>query len=184
MIHFVGLLISLLGNPITTFNSVRTRRCTQVTDFNSVHEIPINLPLGGRFSQKLLLEDCDVPPLGSTSLEVSAGARGVGLSCRFPQNPFISDPKLSSATANEDQGLVCPSQYTGSLGAEVHEQMTRSSGQSEARPPVFKSSSKLLIYRHTAIGRKGLVDLAQTRNKTSSCGVEALYATTRPQGFQ
>ncbi|GFV24516.1 hypothetical protein TNCV_814001 [Trichonephila clavipes] len=29
------------------------------------------------------------------------------------------------------------------LGTEMHEQMSRSGGQSEARPPVFKSPSKL-----------------------------------------
>ncbi|GFX29326.1 hypothetical protein TNCV_3218601 [Trichonephila clavipes] len=41
------------------------------------------------------------------------------------------------ATADEGQGLLCPSQYTWLLGAEVHEQMSRSGGQSEAKPPVF-----------------------------------------------
>ncbi|GFY24558.1 hypothetical protein TNCV_1016041 [Trichonephila clavipes] len=40
--------------------------------------------------------------------------------------------KLSSATAHEGQGLQCPSQYTGPLDVEVHEQMSRSVGQSEA----------------------------------------------------
>ncbi|GFU98778.1 mariner Mos1 transposase [Trichonephila clavipes] len=38
---------------------------------------------------------------------------------------------------------MCPSQYARSLSAEVHEQISRSGGQSEARPPVFKSLSKL-----------------------------------------
>ncbi|GFY12266.1 uncharacterized protein TNCV_283691 [Trichonephila clavipes] len=51
--------------------------------------------------------------------------------------------KLSGATAHESQGLLCPSHYTGPLGAEVHEQMSGSGGQSEARPSVFKSPSKL-----------------------------------------
>ncbi|GFW60158.1 uncharacterized protein TNCV_1842411 [Trichonephila clavipes] len=51
--------------------------------------------------------------------------------------------KLCGATAHEGQGLLCPYQYTRPLGAEVHEQIPRSGGQSEARPPVFKSPSKL-----------------------------------------
>ncbi|GFX29324.1 hypothetical protein TNCV_3218581 [Trichonephila clavipes] len=51
--------------------------------------------------------------------------------------------KLRGSTPHEGQGLLRPSQYTWSLGAEVHEQMSRSGGQSEARPPVFKSPSKL-----------------------------------------
>ncbi|GFW13859.1 hypothetical protein TNCV_2097401 [Trichonephila clavipes] len=45
--------------------------------------------------------------------------------------------KLSGAIAHEGQDQQCPSQYTGSLGAEVHEQTSRSGGQSEAKPPVF-----------------------------------------------
>ncbi|GFV24901.1 hypothetical protein TNCV_883671 [Trichonephila clavipes] len=52
---------------------------------------------------------------------------------------LINKLKLSGATAHEGQGLLCPSQYTGSLGVEVHEQMYRSGGQPEARPHVFKS---------------------------------------------
>ncbi|GFY06763.1 hypothetical protein TNCV_2202961 [Trichonephila clavipes] len=51
--------------------------------------------------------------------------------------------KLKSATAHEGQGLLGPSQYTRPLGAEVHEQMSRSGGYSEVRSPVFKPSSKL-----------------------------------------
>ncbi|GFW96686.1 uncharacterized protein TNCV_2847421 [Trichonephila clavipes] len=41
------------------------------------------------------------------------------------------------------QGLLCPFQYTWPLDTEMHEQMSGSGGQSEARPPLFKSSSKL-----------------------------------------
>ncbi|GFS60141.1 hypothetical protein TNCV_2826631 [Trichonephila clavipes] len=83
--------------------------------------------------------------------------------------------KLGGATAHE--GLLFPSQYTRSLGAEVHEQMSRSGGQSEARPPVFKSQASLvLIYRPTAEGMKGRVELAQPGNRTRTCDVEALYA--------
>ncbi|GFW11758.1 hypothetical protein TNCV_1083041 [Trichonephila clavipes] len=43
--------------------------------------------------------------------------------------------KFSGATVHESQGLLCPSQYTRKLGAEVHEQMSRSGGKSEARDP-------------------------------------------------
>ncbi|GFV93514.1 hypothetical protein TNCV_1988281 [Trichonephila clavipes] len=35
------------------------------------------------------------------------------------------------------------------LGAEVHQQMSRSGGQTEARPSVFKSQSKLGTYLST-----------------------------------
>ncbi|GFV63972.1 hypothetical protein TNCV_385471 [Trichonephila clavipes] len=51
--------------------------------------------------------------------------------------------KLSGATAYEGQCLMCSSQYTLPLGAEVLEQMFLSDGQSEARPQCFKSPSKL-----------------------------------------
>ncbi|GFY35411.1 uncharacterized protein TNCV_195041 [Trichonephila clavipes] len=51
--------------------------------------------------------------------------------------------KLSGATAHEGQGLLCPSQYTRSLCAEMHEHKSRSGGQSEVRPPAFKSPSRL-----------------------------------------
>ncbi|GFU23474.1 hypothetical protein TNCV_113941 [Trichonephila clavipes] len=40
-------------------------------------------------------------------------------------NYFVNKLKLSGATAHEVQGLLYPSQYTWSLGAEVHEQMSR-----------------------------------------------------------
>ncbi|GFY35132.1 transposable element Tc3 transposase [Trichonephila clavipes] len=47
------------------------------------------------------------------------------------------------------------------LGVEVHEQMSRSGGQSEARPPVIKSQASLVyIYRPTAIG---------IENRTCTC---------------
>ncbi|PRD30568.1 UNVERIFIED_CONTAM: hypothetical protein NCL1_26062 [Trichonephila clavipes] len=61
--------------------------------------------------------------------------------------------KLSGATAHEDQGLLCPSQCTRPLGIEVHEQMSRSGGQSEARPPpqcLSPQASLVLIYQTTA----------------------------------
>ncbi|GFU75817.1 uncharacterized protein TNCV_1652771 [Trichonephila clavipes] len=51
--------------------------------------------------------------------------------------------KLSGATAHEGRGLLCPSQNTLLLDVEVHEQMSQSGGQSEARLPVFKFPSKL-----------------------------------------
>ncbi|GFW59252.1 hypothetical protein TNCV_2781831 [Trichonephila clavipes] len=47
------------------------------------------------------------------------------------------------------------------LGPEVHEQMFRSGGQSDAKPPVLSFQAILvLIYRPTE-GMKGRVDLAQ-----------------------
>ncbi|GFU17103.1 hypothetical protein TNCV_1853621 [Trichonephila clavipes] len=62
--------------------------------------------------------------------------------------------------------------------------MSRSNGQSEARPPELSPQASLvLIYRPTAVGMKGSVDLAQLGNRTRTCGVEARYATTRPLGF-
>ncbi|GFY32677.1 hypothetical protein TNCV_4637831 [Trichonephila clavipes] len=50
---------------------------------------------------------------------------------------------VSGATAHESQGLLCPSQYTGPLGAEVHKQMSRTGGQSEAESSVVKSQARL-----------------------------------------
>ncbi|GFV39833.1 uncharacterized protein TNCV_4144701 [Trichonephila clavipes] len=58
--------------------------------------------------------------------------------------------KLIGAAAHESQ---CPSQYSCPLDAEVHEQKFRSGGQSEARPPVFKSPSKLGTHLSTHCSR-------------------------------
>ncbi|GFT75323.1 hypothetical protein TNCV_967771 [Trichonephila clavipes] len=44
---------------------------------------------------------------------------------------YYSVLKLSGATVHEGQGLLCPSQYTWPLGAEVHEQMSRPDDQYE-----------------------------------------------------
>ncbi|GFW12687.1 uncharacterized protein TNCV_3883971 [Trichonephila clavipes] len=54
---------------------------------------------------------------------------------------FVFRIKLKLSGAKEP--TVCPSQYTWPLGAEVHEQMSRSGGQPEVRPPVFMSPRKL-----------------------------------------
>ncbi|GFY05412.1 hypothetical protein TNCV_961081 [Trichonephila clavipes] len=59
----------------------------------------------------------------------------------YPQSEAIL--KLSGTTFHEGQELLCPSQYTRPLDAEVHEQMSRFSGLSEERPSVFKTPSKL-----------------------------------------
>ncbi|GFX29412.1 hypothetical protein TNCV_3997881 [Trichonephila clavipes] len=48
-----------------------------------------------------------------------------------------------------------------SLGAEAHEQMPRSCGQSEAKPPVFSPQASLILIYRPAEGMKGRVDLAQ-----------------------
>ncbi|GFT42388.1 hypothetical protein TNCV_1786721 [Trichonephila clavipes] len=37
VVHFVEVLISLLGKPLTTFYSVRARHCTRVTDLNALN---------------------------------------------------------------------------------------------------------------------------------------------------
>ncbi|GFS85704.1 hypothetical protein TNCV_2973941 [Trichonephila clavipes] len=52
--------------------------------------------------------------------------------------------------------------------------MSRSGGQSEAKPPAF--SPQVLIYRPTD-GIKGKVDLAQPKDRTL---VGARYAPSRP----
>ncbi|GFV25672.1 hypothetical protein TNCV_3851561 [Trichonephila clavipes] len=52
--------------------------------------------------------------------------------------------KLSGATAHEAQGLLCPSQNTGPLGAEVHEQTSQSGDQSEARPQCLSPQTSSL----------------------------------------
>ncbi|GFV93690.1 hypothetical protein TNCV_365911 [Trichonephila clavipes] len=55
------------------------------------------------------------------------------------------------------------------LGAEVHEQISRSGGQSEVKLPVFSPQASLvLIYQPTEV-MKGSVDLTQPQ----TCGVEA-----------
>ncbi|GFV26584.1 hypothetical protein TNCV_1278511 [Trichonephila clavipes] len=51
------------------------------------------------------------------------------------------------------QDLMRPSQYTSPLGAEVHDQMSGSDGQSVAKPSVFKSPSKLDTHLSTHYSR-------------------------------
>ncbi|GFU15191.1 hypothetical protein TNCV_4559041 [Trichonephila clavipes] len=59
--------------------------------------------------------------------------------------------------------------------------MSRLDGESEARPPVFKSPRKIGTHLSTtAVRMKGCVDLAQPGNRTRTCGGEARYTTTRP----
>ncbi|GFV42007.1 hypothetical protein TNCV_2838261 [Trichonephila clavipes] len=59
-----------------------------------------------------------------------------------------------------------------------HEQMSRSSGQSEAIPPVFKSSRKLTTHLSTHSSRdERLSQHCLTRNRTRTRGVEAKYAS-------
>ncbi|GFW02129.1 hypothetical protein TNCV_4854691 [Trichonephila clavipes] len=63
--------------------------------------------------------------------------------------------KLSGTTAHESQCLLCSSQYTLPLGAEVLGQISRSGGQSEARPQCLSLQEILvLIYRSTAVRMK------------------------------
>ncbi|GFX09862.1 hypothetical protein TNCV_3565401 [Trichonephila clavipes] len=67
------------------------------------------------------------------------------LSKGYPQSRKSSNLKLklSGTTIHEGQKLLCLSQCTRPLGAEVHEQMSQFGGLSEERPSVFKTPSKL-----------------------------------------
>ncbi|GFV55537.1 hypothetical protein TNCV_2573771 [Trichonephila clavipes] len=57
--------------------------------------------------------------------------------------------------------FTVPNSVYATLDPEVHEQMFRSSGQSDAKHPVLSSQESLvLIYRATE-GMKGRVNLAQ-----------------------
>ncbi|GFU21564.1 hypothetical protein TNCV_3827641 [Trichonephila clavipes] len=69
---------------------------------------------------------------------------------------------LQVPQAHEGQGLLRPSQYTGPLSAEVHEQVSLSGGLSEARPQTDHCSRDEKLSR-----------LAQPGNRTRTCGVEA-----------
>ncbi|GFV78950.1 hypothetical protein TNCV_4347091 [Trichonephila clavipes] len=72
----------------------------------------------------------------------------------------------SGAKAHEGQGLLCSSQYTSELGAEVREQVSQSGGQYEVRPPVLKFPIKLgTHFRSTANRMKWY--WARTRDKAS-----------------
>ncbi|GFT60269.1 hypothetical protein TNCV_4970861 [Trichonephila clavipes] len=72
----------------------------------------------------------------------------------WEKDPIIITQTHSGATAHESQCLLCPFQYTWSLGTEVHEQMYRSGGQS-----VFKSPSKLGTNLSTHCSRDEKVEL-------------------------
>ncbi|GFW27051.1 hypothetical protein TNCV_92771 [Trichonephila clavipes] len=62
--------------------------------------------------------------------------------------------------------------------------MSRSGGQSEARPPVFKPPSKLGTHLSDHSNRdERLSRPCQPGNRIRICGVEARYATTRPLGL-
>ncbi|GFW45668.1 hypothetical protein TNCV_3246051 [Trichonephila clavipes] len=66
----------------------------------------------------------------------------------------------------------------------MHEQMSRSGGQSEARPPVLKSPSKLSTHLSIRSSRdERLIRPCQPGNRSQTCGVEARYATTRLLGL-
>ncbi|GFY06677.1 hypothetical protein TNCV_3525331 [Trichonephila clavipes] len=62
--------------------------------------------------------------------------------------------------------------------------LNRTGGQSEERPPVFKSPSKLGTHLSTHCSRDERLNRpCLARNKTRTCGVEARYATIRPLGL-
>ncbi|GFT82786.1 hypothetical protein TNCV_4433721 [Trichonephila clavipes] len=71
--------------------------------------------------------------------------------------------KLNGATAHKGQALLCPSQYTRSLGAEVHEQMPRSCVQSEAKHTLFSPKASLVAIYRPNEEMKGCIDLCPTR---------------------
>ncbi|GFS61301.1 hypothetical protein TNCV_3105171 [Trichonephila clavipes] len=62
--------------------------------------------------------------------------------------------ELSGAKAHKDQGLLSLSVYV-TLGAGVHEQMFRSSGQSEENQMVFSSQANLVLIYPPTEGMKG-----------------------------
>ncbi|GFX23712.1 uncharacterized protein TNCV_3596541 [Trichonephila clavipes] len=66
---------------------------------------------------------------------------------------IITKLKLSGAIAHGGQGQLCPPQYTGPLGAEMHKQMSQSGGQSEARLQAFKPPRKLGTHLSTHCNR-------------------------------
>ncbi|GFW17746.1 uncharacterized protein TNCV_2653031 [Trichonephila clavipes] len=87
-------------------------------------------------------------------VEIDLGLKSRPLEDASIQDRSVIQKEISGATAHEGQGLLCPFQYTGPIGAEVHEQMSQSGGQSEARPPVFKSPSKLGFLLSTHCSRE------------------------------
>ncbi|GFY33792.1 hypothetical protein TNCV_4595041 [Trichonephila clavipes] len=70
------------------------------------------------------------------------------------------------------------------MGTEVHKQMFQSGGQSDAKPPVFRSQESLVFNYRPTEEMKGWVNLSQPGFKLSTCGVEARYTTTQPLGFR
>ncbi|GFU51875.1 hypothetical protein TNCV_3733821 [Trichonephila clavipes] len=86
----------------------------------------------------------------------------------------------SSATAHEAPKPNVPISVFVTLGAEVHEQMFRSGGQSDAKPSVLSpQTSSVLIYGPTE-GMKSRVDLAHPgdRNPDQLCGSAICYHST------
>ncbi|GFU22981.1 hypothetical protein TNCV_3946561 [Trichonephila clavipes] len=92
-----GVLISLSGKPVTTFHSVRTRRCTRATALNSDNQSN---------SAPFTVE--------STSLQMKVDWKYTRIynpqrRLRILVERFRKDSsqtKLSGATAHEDQGLL------------------------------------------------------------------------------
>ncbi|GFV91972.1 hypothetical protein TNCV_1894081 [Trichonephila clavipes] len=85
------------------------------------------------------------------------------------------------STYDTPSGLVVRGVYLerySMVAIVLHEQISRSIVQSQARVPVFKSPSNLGTY--LSVHCIGGVDFAQTGNRTRTCGVEARYATTGP----
>ncbi|GFX82505.1 hypothetical protein TNCV_2166531 [Trichonephila clavipes] len=67
----------------------------------------------------------------------------------------------------------------------MHEQMSRSGGESEANSPMFKSPSKLNTHLSTHCNRdERLGRPCPAREQNQTCGVEARYAKRREYFLQ
>ncbi|GFU72204.1 hypothetical protein TNCV_509671 [Trichonephila clavipes] len=98
---------------------------------------------------------------------------------------LVNKLKLSGATAHEARAYCAHPSIRDHWALQC---MSRcpDQGFSLKRDLQYLSSqaSLTLIYRSTAVGMKGRVDLAQLENRTRACGVEARYATTQPRGIK
>ncbi|GFY35438.1 hypothetical protein TNCV_195311 [Trichonephila clavipes] len=71
-----GILVCLLGKPVTTFHSVRTPRFTRVTDLNSVNQSTHTFCCGGF---QIFTNEICVTSLSSEIAEHCAHGRPIGL---------------------------------------------------------------------------------------------------------
>ncbi|GFX19803.1 transposable element Tcb1 transposase [Trichonephila clavipes] len=91
MIHFVGVLISLLGKPLTAFHFVRTRRCACLSALNSINQSTHCTFCCGFH---IFTNEVSVTSLSSAIAEEFAHVRSIGLD---PKNlGGISNPWRNS----------------------------------------------------------------------------------------